>query len=330
MRVICLLDEVLRDSPMSVADLRAKLGLDHRTIVKLRKNSGDWRLDADAFGKLMLLGFERGLPNGMFAIRPHPLWRTFESTLDAGVSTSALIYRVSRTFDAKVEATLADFLHRIGCHSTTVIVDRPLGLDASEIRQAMTTRNCIFIGSPKSNAASEVALALLWGATPFESDARNREKIPVHILVPDSERPGASAVMGPGGHGFTIHDPEVDTKRRTISVTWKPIAEYESTKCEGQDAAVVVVAKSPLGSPHDVTTILILGYTGLATEIATRELTLGEPPVSEDSMQAEGIQLLAYKFRYRKPKRAPGATGELRRQIENDGQWGPPWADVCD
>ena len=332
MRVICLLDEVLKDGPVEAPELKAKLGLDHRTIDKLRRNSGDWRLDAEAFRKLMLFGFERGLRHGMFAIRPHPLWRTFTASTVADVSTSAFIYRASRSSDAKVEAALTDFLHHIGCNSTTVMVDPPKTPDVEGIRAAMATQNCIFIGSPKSNAASEVALSLLWDAEPFQNSAQNRDKLLVHMLIPDAERRGPSAVMGPAGrqHGFSIRESKRNSKRRTLPVTWSPLAEYEASRCEGRDAAVVVIAKSPLATANDVTTIVILGYTGYATEITTRELTLGEPPVSADSMNGEGVQLLAYSCRYRKPKRPPGATGELRREIEGEGKWGPPWDPVCD
>jgi len=280
----------------------------------------------------MLFAFERGLPHGMFAIRPHPVWRTFAAQPDADVSTSALLYRASRPSDAKVEAALTDFLHHIGCKSTTVMVDPPKAPDIQDVREAMMTQNCIFVGSPKSNPASEISLSLLWGAAPFESSAQNRDKLLIHMLIPDAERRTPSALMGPAGrqHGFSIREAAAKSKRRTLSVDWKPLLEYEASKCEGRDAAIVVIAKSPLGTAADVTTIAILGYTGFATEIATRELTLGEPPVSPESMDSVGVQAIAYSCRWRKSKRTPGATGELRREIEGEGKWGPPWDRVCD
>lgn len=324
MRVVCLLDEVLQDGSFDNAKLEAELGIDSRLIKKLRKNSSDWRLDAEPFAKLMLFGFEHGLAHGIFAIRPHAVWRTFATT------GSALIYRASPVPDAEVEAGLRPFLQRIGCESKTVMVDSPKTADVAEIRKAMRTQNCVFVGSPKSNAASEIALSLLWNAKPFKADTSNKSKLPFQMLVPDAAEP--SAIIAPRGskRAFEIR-PTKDASPETIEISWKPQTEYDSSKVEGCDAAIVVVAKSPLETNQDVTTIVISGFTGFSTKAATTQLRMGEPPVSDEEMAKAGTHVLAYKFQYLKPKRTAGsASHDLRREIPGTGKWGPPWSEVCD
>lgn len=331
MRVVCLLDEVLKESPVPSAALEARLGLDSRTIKKLRQNARDWRLDADAFTKLMLFGFEHGLANGIFAIRPHVIWRTFTQSADEA-SRSAALYRASRVSDAKVEAELTSFLQRIGCGSVTEIIDPPKVPDIDEIRDAMRTKNCVFVGSPKSNAASELALCLLWDTKPFQPRRSGQDKLPFHILMPDAEEHRASSIIVPGGqrHGFAIPDAR-GPGLKLIRVAWKPLREYETSISEGQDAAMVVVARSPLGTAKEVTTIVIVGYTGLATHVTATQLMLGEPPVSEDAMASAGTHLLAYTFQYRKPRRSAGSrAGDLRREIPDTGRWAPPWGAVTE
>ena len=89
---------------------------------------------------------------------------------------------------------------------------------------------------------------------------------------------------------------------------------------------MIVVARSPLATDRDVTTIVIAGYTALATRAAATQLVVGEPPIKAEAMVFDRNHLLAYTFRYRKPKRSPGAApGELRREIPESGQWAPPW-----
>lgn len=94
---------------------------------------------------------------------------------------------------------------------------------------------------------------------------------------------------------------------------------------------MIVIARSPLETHHDVTTMVVAGYTALATRVTARELVLGEPPVEEEAMTDRCNHLLAYTFRYRKPKRSPDNTsGDLRKEIADSGRWAPPWDAVVD
>jgi hypothetical protein len=331
MRVLCLLDEVLSDSPVKDAELEARLGIEIRTIKKLRRNARDWRLDAKQFRNLMLFGFERGLDHGIFAIQPHPIWRTFVQPRGETDKRAARIFRAARGADSEVELALSGFLQRAGCVSTTVTIDPQRAPNADEIREAMLSQNCIFVGSPKSNAASEIALCLLWDAKPFQSGPSRQDKLPFRMLMPDADKHGASSFIVPGGrqHGFAIPDGTRAAAPHMINVSWAPLAEYRSSTVDGQDAAMVVVVKSPLGTTKDVTTIVIAGYTGRATRVTTQQLIMGEPPVAENALTNGKMHLLAYRFAYRKPKR-PASSDELRQEVQDSGTWGPPWNAVSD
>lgn len=160
----------------------------------------------------------------------------------------------------------------------------------------------------------------------------NHDKLPFHMLMPDAEGHRASSIIVPGGqrHGFAVQDARGATSK-LIRVAWRPLREYETSTTEGQDAAVVVVARSPLGTAKDVTTIVIVGYTGLATHVTATQLMLGEPPVSEDAMAPAGTHVLAYTFQYRKPRRSAGSrAGDLRKVIPETGRWAPPWGAVAE
>lgn len=91
---------------------------------------------------------------------------------------------------------------------------------------------------------------------------------------------------------------------------------------------MVVICRSPLTTGKDVTSILVLGYTGIATQSAASQLTEGQLKLSAEHLQQRGkAHLLAWQFRFLKPKNAnPNSKVDVRTEVDGSGEWViPPW-----
>src|SRR6478672_6378145 len=105
----------------------------------------------------------------------------------------------------------------------------------------MKERNCLFIGSPKANPACEIALALLWGARPFEARASDRPRIPIRFvgMVPEHEfKTNALLKEGPW-HGFELQCG--NSQPELLKVDWLPPERYASFRGRLHDGAALAV-----------------------------------------------------------------------------------------
>jgi len=318
MRVVCILHELMSALGKDEAQIAKEIGIDKRSVRKLLANHQDWRLPRHTLEKLMLFAFANHYPKGIFEIRPHPLWDTFD---DAPIT----IFRGSRTWDTDAEAKLRRFLENLNHHpDTEVATDSEPGVDIAAIQGTMENHNCIFIGSPKTNPPSEIALALLWNAVPFDHSAENRQAIPIHILGMMPELHERSAILEPSTrNGFDLR---LSSKqdRRFIRVSWETAEKYGDWTGQGEDAAVVVVAKDPFDTGRSVTTIVISGYTGRATFLASKELIYGEPPITKEDLMAPEPVIATFLFYFRKlPYRGGRTLAGLRREIPGTERWMP-------
>lgn len=314
MRLHCRLDELCEYYDYTKAELAAATGIGARTLDKMRADDDEWRLSRTQIEKLTVLARGAGLPHA-FVLRANPVWATFEES-------SATIFRGEPPADAMIESKLSDFLQQMNGHPRTKTIHRVPS--EAEIRKAMTETNCIFVGSPRSNPATEIALCLLSGARPFDGSAGNRVKVPVHIIGADSGTSRDSAIVLPGrGHGFSI-DGGDGSGRKSLDVHWVPAEDYAKKKVEGRDAGVVVLCKSPFGTKKNVTTILLLGYRGLATHELAAQLMRGAPPITEEMLRQHGrVHVLGYHFSFHKPRGAAKGTADMRKARQ--GEWAPPW-----
>lgn len=312
MRVRCTLREIKEDLGMSIDDLERVLGIDARTVSKiLQDDGGNWQLTRDKLYKFMLFAHEHG--HKAFEIEPHPIWRTFEESVE-----EIAFFRGSNPMDAPVEDHLRQYFENLD--ATTRSSTESVGLE-----DAMKTRNCIIIGSPKLNSASEKAFALLWGANAFDSTERNRELIPVHFLGMTSDPRQKSAVLVYSTrHGLLIKIPGAQ-KRRFVPVDWLPPEKHEKSTADGQEAAVLVACNRPLGTTNDVTTVILAGYTGMSTLEIAREATYRRIPEMHPSLNPGIPQLAIVKFRFKKRAKRTKSKKGLRSPIPNSAHWAPPW-----
>lgn len=300
------------------AELQRELGMDLRTIDKLIADSDDdpWRLDREALHRYFLFAHSHG--EEPFKIEPHAIWKSFENS-------EATIFRGPNKADVPVENHLVKYFDKIGCDVNTAISSSgPAATEA--IREAMREQNCVIIGSPKANPASEVALASLWRAEPFKGDGKNREKIPISFLGMQRENGEPSSLLQDGPrHGLNILTPE-SRERNFLKVKWLPLDKFAQYKGAGQDAAVLVCCYRPMGTEKEVTTIVIAGYTGLSTLVAAQEATYKEIPELRPEEKPGYPCLAVLKFRYKKrPQYKRRALDNLRIPEEGSSKWAPPW-----
>jgi hypothetical protein len=314
MQVICLLREIQERLDLTKADLKRELGIDARALDKLLADSDDdpWRLDRDVLHRLFLFAHEHGFEQP-FRVEPNPIWKDFED------SEGARIFRGTRKSDVPVESHLLRYLERLHSektHSTTTF---------DGVEEAMKLSNCVFIGSPKASPASEIALARLWDAEPFDDQSKNRGRIPIHFLGMRPEQKPTSALLEESTrHGFNIQCPGVNG-RSYLKVDWLPLEKYAPYKGSGQDAAILVICRQPLGTKENVTTILIAGYTGLSTLVAAQEITSKKIPDLKAEEHPGQPCFAALKFRFRKKPQYRRSLDNLRTAEEGSAKWAPPW-----
>jgi hypothetical protein len=311
MRVLCLLREIQERTGLTKAELEQELDMDPRTINKLLEDSDKepWRLDRDALHRYLLFAHDRGAD--AFRVEADPIWRTFEK------SERVLILRGPGRADVSVEDHLIKYFGRLRARSHTTTSDQG-------VEEAMRSQNCVFIGSPKANPASEHAFALLWGVEPFDSRAKKRDRIPVHFLGMNAETPSA-LLRENGKHGLSVQVPGAG-ERSYLKVDWLPPEEYAPYQGVGQDAAVLAVCHRPLGTQENVTTIVIAGYTGLATLTATKQATFKKIPDLLPAATPGQPCFAVVRFQYKKRRHYRGVSlDDLRAAVEDSATWGPPW-----
>jgi hypothetical protein len=321
-RVKCCLHEFINNNEKgkkwSMAALCKEFGdLDRRTLVKLieDREGKPWSLDRDKLYKYMMFAQRNGF--SPFSIEWHPVWRTFENSKDPIV-----IIRGPGGVDASVEVLLRDHFRQL--HSAT-----EAQLANGNVENIMISRNCVIVGSPKLNPACEIAMARLWGAEPYDSRKANRDRIPVHFLgiKPEPATRGSSILEESSRYGLNVQPPG-EKKRRFVRMDWIPQERFESATGKGQDAATVVSCFRPLGTEAEVTTIIIAGYTGLATLVAAQQATNEKLPEFDPNEDPGRPCFSILKFGYEKHPRRGRSSYDLRSCEKGTEVWGPPWPEA--
>jgi transcriptional regulator with XRE-family HTH domain len=153
-------------------------------------------------------------------------------------------------------------------------VQRVIGLrDTTTTREQFDERllqNCIVVGSPIVNPASEMALCHIFGVEPFNPS--QREKLPFRFMtVAEPPTPSSTRETSSDGiPGIWLRDEE----RLLPADSW-PIDEFQSMQIdEGRDCAVIVVANhNPASHPQHSRKLIVLGgFSGVGTEAAAKAL----------------------------------------------------------
>lgn len=150
-----------------------------------------------------------------------------------------------------------------------------------DVIQFVRSHNCILLGSPKTNAATEVVLSRMLGAQPFKANRTNRKFVRFRFAFPpDGSVIASQSTLGEahkrpsvakGSTGFGIWDGKVG--QMLVHADWWPRDSYlPRTVQRGRDAAVVAVINRPFNTTRDVKTIVLAGLGSVGTEAALRGL----------------------------------------------------------
>jgi len=144
-----------------------------------------------------------------------------------------------------------------------------------DLLDMVRTKNCIVIGSPKSNPATEFLLSRFFDAEPSTPDDANRAKIPFGFLwgneTPETQNSslGASSderkrLQGKPGFAWKGGEIKVDFREPGTFKKWE--------SGNAVDAGLVFVADRPFGAVQPVKLIILAGVSGIGTFAAAQAL----------------------------------------------------------
>jgi DNA-binding Xre family transcriptional regulator len=147
--------------------------------------------------------------------------------------------------------------------------------DEVELVKRAERENCIVIGSPKSNAASEILISRFFGAKPFDSSTDNRRKIPFGFCWPDNDpiTSRSSLACSALARRESKGRPGIALQGAHITVDYRTPANFHSWQTKkGTDCGIVFVANKPFGTKKSVKLIVLAGFSGIGTLAAAKAL----------------------------------------------------------
>lgn len=142
----------------------------------------------------------------------------------------------------------------------------------SDVPHYLSNHNCFVLGSPRLNAATEVALCRAFGVQPFKSIANSSQGPRFQFIVRSNARPVKSTLIlhRPEGRrygfGFGIWDTE---KQQLVASTSTPSGRSTQSG-EGRDAAMVLISNHSRADGQVVKTVVLAGCSSVGTEAALR------------------------------------------------------------
>jgi hypothetical protein len=269
-------------------------------------------------------------PEKMIELVDHPIWLTFaDSEAKVFLGSGARGDILQPDEDAFVE--LRKLFREDGCKVHRVVKSVPSReVDVQplveEVTGCMRSSNCVFIGGPRQNPATEIAIAHLWGEKPFRAVADHRtRKIPFDFVYPSWPQ-GTHESCFVRVDGFENRGLEVYRKRHPeplrLRMPFVSDHEWRNRTGLGWDFGIGVLCRNPVpGSTTPVTTLVLAGVGGLGTHCAARE-------VARDSLHFDPHSVLDHHPQFRvlcgRYKKSQGAHN---RTLQEGSRWvGPPWS----
>lgn len=303
----------------------AEVGINPPHLERLR--DGTWStISRTDLQKLLCWAKTKDLE--VLSVIENPLWRTF-------IKQEVQVFRGKSdtgnplASDSNVETELLNALEQEGCKFSTRALSEAEA--RNEIPELMKTTNCIFIGSPKLNAASEVALAQMWAVNPFDGSKKNHSRSPL-LFVWESGYTGKSAFGRPredsehlgvyvgqrGGDGSV-------PRRHCAPVDWRPAKTYASWTGKAKDAGAIVVCYRPLSTQAEVTSIVLAGHSGFATHDMALDLVKDGLQFDTDELRVGVPSMKVLSAPYKKHS---GLTANRIRIAKGRRWFELPWSDL--
>lgn len=262
----------------SAADLQERFGINKRHIAQFRQDR--WGVTSRRELQI-LMSFAHQYGFSFLTLEPDQIWKTF----DVGEAATFLsgAGRGGRRGMRDEDIAAMKLLSGEGIH-----LDTPEN-DGEVAPTTMLERNCVLIGSPKYNAASDLALRSLAADTQRTGSFQH---IPFKFVWNDWQSVGKESAFcaqstEDGRVGLEVALPSFPSRSRKRkaqqlgAIDEKAVrvflsADLESTgKDYGWDFGVFVLCRHPLGTDAEVTTVLLGGLSAYATKEIARELSLG-------------------------------------------------------
>ena len=217
----------------------------------------------------------------VFEFVPVDFWRPIEQAKKCtflrgsqGARTSEVEFRIPR-YDDEATAVIKSFFR----DSLQDLDEAPIAdhlQDESELLRRAKRENCIVIGSPKSNAASEVLLSRFFGAVPFEPSLENRRKIPFGFCWQDGSpiADRSSLTCSSEARKESGNRPGITLKGGIhVAADYHTAEEFHEWQTKnGADCGLVFVANKPFHTDHNVKLIVLAGFSGIGTLTAAQAL----------------------------------------------------------
>lgn len=249
----------------------------------------------------------------IFKFVPVDFWKPIEQTKryvlvrgSGGLKTRKSELRIP-WYDAAATGEVNKFVRESLQHiNDPLIIDH--FEDEDELMRTVKQENCLVIGSPKSNRATEIILSRFFGAVPFDPSDANRRKIPFAFCWDDKDPmvDRSSLTCSTMAREQCGNSPGIVLEDFHVPADFYPPESYaEWDTEEGRDCAILFVANKPFGTKHNVKLIVLAGFSGVGTFAAGKALVEDfrylEPLASERCVY--GVIESKYSKRKHKPDR---------------------------
>jgi hypothetical protein len=221
----------------------------------------------------------------------HPIWSTF-------VDRPTAIFVESIRKDTGVADDLQRAVHALG-GSVDLWRDQP-SEDSADITNKMRTFNTIFVGAPKRNRKSEIAYTALCHATPFDEASENRRKLGFLFAGEKWVTPGMLSAWALNATDQTDFGLSVGQSILPVTYFKGDDAAFRQAEGRGVEAGALVVARRPLGTDQNVTSIIIAGYTSLGTAEVAKELMWETVDLEEKDLAPGNVVTRILRVPFRK------------------------------
>jgi Cro/C1-type HTH DNA-binding domain len=269
------LRQPLLESNLSTSALSKMVGVSVQTLNKMMDDDWDY-VARDAIERVA--DYFKLDASNVFALIPVEFWKQIEETKqytflrgshdESGTEDHWTIPRA----DSDATAEIIRFVRHFDGSDAYADHQR----DTEELIERAKNENCIVIGGPRTNAATEILLSRFFDAEPFSNDPDIRSRMPFGFCLPDSSslkkqitlaRCAKRATKGGRVLGITVNGVHVEadvTHTRDYVLTSSPIA--------GKDCGLVFVANRPFKTNKDVKLIVLAGFGGIGTLGAAKAL----------------------------------------------------------
>ncbi len=215
----------------------------------------------------------------LFVTRECPFFSAFkDDAIDANARNPAFLAvrrpdaelpRFGRTTSARDDAAISHVTEMLQTQFNRVYVAMVVA-ETNERLVEHLSENCVVLGSPMFNTASEVALCHMFDALPF--DPAERVKFPFQFVSARGRPNGASAVVTApesGERGIWLREQKV-----ILQADYWPEAEFrERNVVQGRDCAVIAVMNHSRAGGNSRKLIVLSGFSGIGTETAATALS---------------------------------------------------------